>query len=348
MTNDAITPVAETSFGAAGVRERADLQRLLKEHVGIVSPDTLVIAEEFGSWDASYRRIDLLGVDRDANLVVIELKRDDTGVHMELQALRYAAMVARMTFDQAVSTYQAYLAREGGPEEARAALLRFLEWEEPEEASFAQDVRIVLVAADFSRELTTSVMWLNERDLDIRCVQVKPYQLGEQLLLQVEQVIPLREASEYQVQVREKARRERAATGSTADWTRYDLTIGGQTLPRLFKRRLMHQAVRHVIEKLNKTPEDVAKVVRHGRLWAWLDGDHNEESFRAGLEALAANGGPRLDPRRFLTDDSELLHVNGRTYAFTNQWGTNTLPAIEALRAAFPEAQISYRASDGA
>src|SRR3954471_12883850 len=102
MTNEAITPVSETSFGSAGVHERADMQRLLKANVGLVSPETLIIAEEFGAWDVSYRRIDLLGVDRDGNLVVIELKRDDTGAHMELQALRYAAMVARMTFEQAV------------------------------------------------------------------------------------------------------------------------------------------------------------------------------------------------------------------------------------------------------
>lgn len=346
MTGTAISAVPPTSFGAAGFRERTDLQRLLKDHIDIVAPDTLVIAEEFGAWDVSYRRIDLLGVDRDANLVVVELKRDDTGAHMELQALRYAAMVARMTFDQAVSTYQAHLTRSGSAEDARTALLRFLEWDAPDEASFAQDVRIVLVAADFSRELTTSVMWLNERDLDIRCVQLQPYRLGDQLLLQVDQVIPLREAGDYQVQVREKARREREATSGGADWTRYDLTIGGVVSQRLYKRWLVYYAVRHVVQRLGKTPEEVAAVIRHSRPWAWVDGTHDAESFRAGLDALAAAGGPRLEPRRFFTATNELIAVNGRTYAFTNQWGTNTLPAMDALRAAFPEAQITYSACD--
>ncbi len=368
LSNTAIAAVPTTSFSAVGLQERGDLQRLLKEHIAIVSPETLVIAEEFGAWDASYRRIDLLGVSRDGSLVVIELKRDDTGAHMELQALRYAAMVARMTFDQAVNAYHSYLSRQPSVvasaqadrrtaatdgrapgtsrEEGRAKLLEFLGWDEPDEAAFAQDVRIVLVAADFSRELTTSVMWLNERDLDIRCVQLRPYQLGDQLLMQVEQVIPIREASEYQVQVREKARQERAGTGGGgADWTRYDLTVGGATLTRLYKRRLVYHAVRHVIEQLDKTPEDIDKVVRHSRLWAWLDGEHTPESFRAGLAALGEDGGPRLDPRRFLTGDGELLHLQGRTYAFTNQWGLNTVPAMDALRAAFPEAEILYEAS---
>ena len=57
-------------------------------------PSGMVLAEEFGEWEASRRRIDLLVLDKDANLVVVELKRTDDGGHMELQALRYAAMVS--------------------------------------------------------------------------------------------------------------------------------------------------------------------------------------------------------------------------------------------------------------
>lgn len=48
-----------------------------------------------------------MGVDDNANLVVIELKRDDDGGHMELQAIRYAAMVSGMTFSRAVDVFQA-------------------------------------------------------------------------------------------------------------------------------------------------------------------------------------------------------------------------------------------------
>ena len=58
ITKDQIRTVTETSFGKAGVRERADLQRLLREQIQIVSPDTLIIAEEFGEWAA--RKGDIL------------------------------------------------------------------------------------------------------------------------------------------------------------------------------------------------------------------------------------------------------------------------------------------------
>jgi hypothetical protein len=206
---DRIVPFEETSFEAAGLRERDDLQRLLKAQIEIVCPDVLVISEGFREWEDSRRELDLLGIDTEANLVVIELKRTEDAGHAELQAIRYAAMVSAMTFDKAVDVYADYLRRNGGDGDAAPCLLEFLSWEEPDEDSFAQNVRIVLVSADFSKELTTSVMWLNERDLDIRCVRMRPYRDGARVLVDVQQVIPLPEAQDYIVRIREKAVRER-------------------------------------------------------------------------------------------------------------------------------------------
>jgi hypothetical protein len=209
ITTDSLRRIEESSFTSAGVRERTDLQRLLRSQIDVISPDTLIIDEEFGEWQDSRRRIDLLGIDSHANIVVIELKRSDDGGHMELQAIRYAAMVSTMTFEKAVETYTSYLAKIGKQLDARQTILDFLEWDEPSEERFAQDVRIILVSAEFSRELTTAVMWLNDRELDIQCIRMKPYQDNGRVLVDVQQVIPLPEAAAYQVQIREKERKER-------------------------------------------------------------------------------------------------------------------------------------------
>jgi hypothetical protein len=165
------------------------LQRLLRSNIEVVSPDTLVVSEEFGDWEDSRRRIDLLGLDRDANLVVIELKRTEDGGHMELQAIRYAAMVSTLTFEKVVDVFSGYLRRIGREDDPRTTMLDFLGWEDPDEDVFAQDVRIVLASAEFSKELTTAVMWLNEHGLDIRCVRMQPYDDGGRLLVDVQQVI---------------------------------------------------------------------------------------------------------------------------------------------------------------
>ena len=88
-------------------------------------------------------------------------------------------------------------------------ILDFLGWDEPIEDEFAQDVKIVLASSNFSKELTTAVIWLNQRALDVSCIRIIPYQDNGRILLDVQHVIPLPEAEEFQIRVREKVQRER-------------------------------------------------------------------------------------------------------------------------------------------
>jgi hypothetical protein len=193
-----------------GIGERSDIQRLLRTQIDVLHDDLYVLTEEFSEWEDSKRRIDLLAIDSEANLVVVELKRTHDGGHMELQAIRYASMVSAMTFERAVQIHADFLRRIGEPPgEAQARLLTFLDWSEPDEENFAGDVRITLVSEGFSKELTTAVLWLRERDIDIRCIRLRPYTAGTATLVDVDQVIPLPEAEDYTVRIREKEQRER-------------------------------------------------------------------------------------------------------------------------------------------
>lgn len=221
MTTDSFRPLAQASFAELKVREREDLQRLLRTQIEVLGDDLYLLTEEFGDWDESHCRIDLLAIDLQANLVVIELKRSNDGGHMELQAIRYASMVSAMTFEKAEFIHGEFLSRIGEQaEDARNRILDFLGWVEPDEESFATDVRILLVSGDFGKELTTAVLWLRERDIDIRCVRLSPYQDGEKRLIDVQQIIPLPEANEYQIQLREKEQEGRKKRAE-----RYDVRL---------------------------------------------------------------------------------------------------------------------------
>ncbi len=93
ITPDALVRVDETTFSSKGITERGDLQRLLRQNIDVIAKGCYVLADECGDWSDSKRRIDLLCLDPDANLVVVELKRTEDAGHAELQAIRYAAMI---------------------------------------------------------------------------------------------------------------------------------------------------------------------------------------------------------------------------------------------------------------
>lgn len=339
--NQRIVPISPRSFLEAGVGERADLQRLLHEQVDVISPDTLVIAEEFGDWEDSRRRIDLLGVDKQANLVVIELKRSEDGGHMDLQAIRYASMVFTMTFTQAAEIYGRYLEKVGRDDDPTQALLDFLEWDEADEDEFAQDVRIVLASAEFSKELTTAVMWLNQRNIDIRCIRMKPYQDGERLLLDVQQIIPLPEAEEYTVRIREKQKQERVARKFNPDFTRYDVTVCGETFENLPKRRAIFAVARKLCAS-GVRPERICDVIPHRRksLFRSVSGRMTSKEFLAIQSKDDA-----LFHRYWFCAEDELFELDGHTFAFSSRWGSSWRRAMECLVAAFPEHGISFQPS---
>jgi hypothetical protein len=253
ITGDGLVHHENVTFAELELLERAHLQRLLRDDIRVLAEDLLVVAEEFGQWEDARRRIDLLAVDRTGHLVVIELKRTEEGGHMDLQALRYAAMVSAMRFDEVADAYTSYAARHrvNGDIDARGKLLDWFGVDEGEEdAAISSEVRIILVSADFGREITTTVLWLNRFEgMDIRCVRLVPYRLNERILLDVQQIIPLPEAADYQVRLRQKQKQQERSRGDGRDRTRYQVVIDGQVLPEEHSKR---QAVRVVVESLVK------------------------------------------------------------------------------------------------
>jgi RecB family endonuclease NucS len=100
MTDGSLAKVPGTTFKEEKVLERTHLQAAARDNIEVLGGGLMVVAEEFGDFEDTHRRIDLLCIDKTARLVVVELKRTEDGGHMELQALRYAAMVSVMTFDE--------------------------------------------------------------------------------------------------------------------------------------------------------------------------------------------------------------------------------------------------------
>lgn len=343
IDDDKITPIERTTFAQQGLRERHDLQQLLKSQINVVSPDTLIVAEEFGEWEDSRRRIDLLGIDKNANLVVIELKRTEDGGHMELQAIRYAAMISTLTFEKLVAIYERYIKDNHLEQDATESLLEFLDWEEPDEEQFGQEARIVLASAEFSKELTTSVMWLNDYGLDIRCVRMHPYTSEGQTFLDVQTVIPIPEVADYQVRIRDKKQKERHSRQSSRDFTKFDVRIAGEVHPRQSKRWMMYYLISGILRNGGK-PEQVIDAIpwRRNILFEVHEGTLDEDQVHEKIME-SDPGGRHPRTKRFFSNEVEFFHFDNKTYVLTNQWGNRTLEAVESLTKSFPNLNIEVK-----
>jgi hypothetical protein len=319
ISKDGIYEVSETSFHANGILERTHLQNYLRDKIHILCPNTLIISEEFSDWDESRRRIDLLGIDKDANLVVIELKRTDTGDHMELQALRYASMISTLNFEKCVSIFQNYIDKRDFQTNAKDELMNFLEWETPLENEFASNVKIILASRDFSKELTTSVMWLISKGIDIACIKLTPYNFKDDLLLDINQIIPLPEAESYLIKIKEKAIERQIALQNSKDKTKYifnNMTLG--------KGKLVFEVVKEYIkihpnltfdELYNKFPPNT-----QGSTGVINTMEHIGNKYKNSRK-----------PLHFLGDDYILISGDNIPFAVSTEWGIGNINNFIAL-----------------
>lgn len=207
------------TFQALGAREVQEIERWLKENPEVMGEPLKIVGSQFAGFDRTLDRLDLLALDRDGKLVVIEIKRDDSSSGQDLQALRYAAYVSTMTAEQVVGLYRAYEAKERQRQLTAAEARKELDDWVGGEALDALDEdavpRVVLVAAGFPVGVTNTVLWLTRNfDMDIACVQVTPYRVSGEIVLAASVLIPLPEAADYEVRLKEKRRTAARRRGS--------------------------------------------------------------------------------------------------------------------------------------
>jgi hypothetical protein len=64
--------------------------------------------------------------------------------------------------------------------------------------------RLMFVAAQFRKEVTSTVLWLLSHNIRLQCFKITPYAMGDSLFLTLEQIIPTPEAADYMIGISQK------------------------------------------------------------------------------------------------------------------------------------------------
>ena len=206
--NEAIS-LSKRTFQELNFRERQHLQEWIFKNTDILGERLLIIQKEFSGFDDTRERLDLLAIDEDGNLVIIENKLDDSGRDVVWQSLKYASYCSGLVKEDIREIFQAYLDVEEDGRIAENVLCEFLQVDDFNEVELNHDdQRIIMIAANFRKEVTSTALWLIEHNVNIKCIKVTPYELDGQILLDTEQIIPITDAEEYLIKVAKKKQEE--------------------------------------------------------------------------------------------------------------------------------------------
>jgi len=232
------------SFTELKLSERNDLQEWIVDNPMILGENLLIIQKEFDGFSETNERLDLLALDERGRIVVIENKLDDSGRDVVWQALKYASYCATLTKSEICEIYQRYLGTNGDAQEKIAEFYEEQDFESVRLNLVEGDQRIILVAANFRKEVTSTVLWLrNYHSVDITCIKVAPYKDGEKLYLDAEQIIPIQDAQDYQIRLTAKKQEETITSKNEA--ARYILRrrFWEMALPELRERTKLYNNV---------------------------------------------------------------------------------------------------------
>lgn len=304
VTDSKATPLQPTEMAASGFWERQHLQEWVIERPEMLGEDVLIVTSEFDRWvtsagDPKKDRLDVLGIDSGGQLVVVELKRDTASNDVDLQAIKYAALVSRFTDETLVDAHRRFLSsrrRESvGENEARENLESHVGgsldpelWSQPS---------IVLLANSFPETVTNTVVWLSEAGLDLKLLRYQMYASSGDPLLVVSQIYPVPDTDDFLLEPRrEEVKQARARTQARRRDDVVKVLVRNNVLP--------------AGTPLTLQPTEVNEELRT-QLSAWLDED------------------PSRAQGTWLNDVDEPIR-----WAYTDSTGKPTTIASHALREA--------------
>lgn len=204
-----IEEIDSTTFKKLGFKEREHLQEWIANYPSCLNEDLLIIQKEFNGFNDTSERLDLLALDKQGNLVIIENKLDDTGRDVTWQVLKYSSYCSTLNTSQIIAIFTQYLFKIGSSETAEELLEEFLETiDYKEKLNIGNSQRIIMIAGEFRKEVTSTVLWLLNYGLRLQCFKATPFRLNEQLFLKMEQIIPIKEAEDFVISMANKSREE--------------------------------------------------------------------------------------------------------------------------------------------
>jgi len=139
--------------------------------------------------------IDLLAIDRDANVVAIELKRGALKPKVDFQGLKYAAYTSHWDYSKLRDQFEKFKSTTWGKTlyEEETTFTEVLDEFCNEDYTLNQDQRIVFVGESVRERLDIVLRWLSDRSIDISVIEFQLLKDGDRLYLDAEQTIPIPE-----------------------------------------------------------------------------------------------------------------------------------------------------------
>ena len=177
--NDEMLPYNEHDFKIDNFEQ--DLEKLLEKNPQYFFEESniLIVGRQIATNLDTF--IDLLGIDKSGNTIVIELKRDKTPRETVSQILEYASFIENLDYEQINNIFKNYYGNESELEDYHR---EYFSNNENEKVSFNKRIKLLIIAQSITNEIKQTAIYLRKIGLDIFCMEFKYFKTksGEKII----------------------------------------------------------------------------------------------------------------------------------------------------------------------
>lgn len=164
------------------VEKEEEIEEFIENHPSILEKDMFIIGRQVIT--PQNTRIDLLGLDKEGNLIIIELKKDQTPRDVVSQILEYGAWAEKIQYEELNK-----IAKEKHLGKYSDLYKKYeIEFDSVPEV-FNESQKLIIVSEIFDEKTKNVARYLKTRAIDINCIELNFYESNGQKLADTRVVV---------------------------------------------------------------------------------------------------------------------------------------------------------------
>lgn len=169
-------------YQPASVQKEIEIEEFLERHPRVLDEDIFIIGRQVPT--STKTRIDLMGLDRDGNVVIIEVKKGMSARDVVSQILEYGVWAENIQYEDLNR-----IAKEGYLDKYQDLYKKYETEFKAIPEPFNQNQRLYIVSEKIDKKIEEICRYLRVRGIDIKCVELNFYQHGDQKLAETKVIV---------------------------------------------------------------------------------------------------------------------------------------------------------------
>jgi len=159
-----------------------EIEDFIENNPDILEKDLMIIGRQIDTDEGN--TVDLIGLDKESNVVIIEIKKDEAPRKVISQVLDYGVWAQDLTYEKLNE-----IAKQNHLPNRKTLMEKFQEWTNEIDPEWNQTQKLYVIAEKIDQQTEKLAKYLREKGIEIFCIELNFYEKNGHRLVQTHEVV---------------------------------------------------------------------------------------------------------------------------------------------------------------